>query len=130
MTLASPDPAAAEPCLPPLSTVPMQACWSPVLYLMAAAAGGMHAVTAAVQLTPADRMRPAAPARFHRSLVEWLGLSWLIPLTARMILRQLHRRRVSALFSSHGEIHLVERRRLSTNPLPAAAANATNAAVA
>lgn len=73
-----------------------------VLSLLAASAGAMHAVNAAVRLTPADAMRPAAPARFHRSFVEWLGLTRLIPLTVRMILRQLQRRPLSALFSSLG----------------------------
>ncbi len=70
--------------------------------LLAATLGGFRAVRASMRLMPAEAMRPAAPSRYRRSLVEWLGLSWLVPLPARMILRQLQRRPMSSLLATLG----------------------------
>ncbi len=53
--------------------------------------GTLAAIAATVRLTPAEAMRPPAPARYRRTLAERLGLQGLaVPL--RMILRQLERR--------------------------------------
>lgn len=70
--------------------------------LLAATAGGVRAVLQTVRLTPAEAMRPASPVRYRRSLAEWLGLAWLLPLSGRMILRQLQRRPLNAVFSVLG----------------------------
>jgi putative ABC transport system permease protein len=68
----------------------------------AAVLGATRAVWRAAQLAPAEAMRPAAPRVYHRSTLERLGLTGLLPLTARMILRGLSRRPVAALLSSVG----------------------------
>lgn len=70
--------------------------------ILAAIVGGIRAVREASKLMPAEAMRPAAPTRYQRSIAEVLGLAWLLPLSARMILRQLQRRPVSALLSTLG----------------------------
>ncbi|GIW97170.1 MAG: permease [Pirellulaceae bacterium] len=73
------------------------------LVSLAAAVGGAgRAVWQAVRLMPAEAMRPPTPARYHRSVVEVLGLSWLFPLPLRMILRHLQRRPLNSLFSVLG----------------------------
>jgi putative ABC transport system permease protein len=59
----------------------------------AAAIGAVTAVRGAVRLAPAVAMRPEQPPAFHRGLVERLGLQrWLSP-AARIIMRNLARRR-------------------------------------
>lgn len=60
--------------------------------LLASSIGALGAARAAVRLAPAEAMRPEAPARFRRSLVERLGLSFLLSGEARMIVRSLGRR--------------------------------------
>jgi putative ABC transport system permease protein len=47
-------------------------------------------------------MRPEPPARFHAGLLERLGLQTFLSATARMILRNILRRRVKALLSVLG----------------------------
>lgn len=70
--------------------------------LIAASLGGVRAVYQAAKLMPAEAMRPAAPTKYRQSIVELLGLAWLVPLSWRMILRQLQRRPLNALFSVLG----------------------------
>jgi len=68
------------------------------------ATGGVGAITAALKaarLKPAEAMRPEAPASFRAGLVERLGLRRL-PLTARIVIRNLERRPVKALLSVTG----------------------------
>ena len=70
--------------------------------LLAALLGTARAVWMAAQLPVADAMRPEAPERFTRSLLERLGLArWLSPPT-RIILRQLDRRPLKALLTVLG----------------------------
>lgn len=53
--------------------------------------GTLNAIAATVRLAPAEAMRPQAPGRYRRTLVERLG--WTrIPTGLRMILRQMERR--------------------------------------
>jgi putative ABC transport system permease protein len=73
-----------------------------ILSLTAATAGALRAVWHAVRLTPAEAMRPAAPSRYRRSFLELIGMAWMVPLTGRMILRQLQRRPISSGFSVLG----------------------------
>jgi putative ABC transport system permease protein len=69
---------------------------------LAAVLGTFRAVRDVVRLQPADAMRPPVPPRFGRSLVEQLGLGFLLPLTGRMILRQLGRRLVASALATVG----------------------------
>ena len=70
--------------------------------LVAAVVGSYRAVRTAVRLPPAEAMRPAAPAVYRRSLLERIGLTMLVPVTVRMIIRGLQRRPINALLSSVG----------------------------
>ncbi|MCI0462868.1 MAG: ABC transporter permease [Gemmataceae bacterium] len=65
----------------------------------AALLGTLGAVRRAVLLPPAEALRPEPPARYRPTVVERLGLQRLFPQTARMILRELERKPVKALFS-------------------------------
>ncbi len=56
-----------------------------------AVAGTLGAIGATVRLAPAEAMRPPAPGRYTRTWAERLGLARL-PLSLRMILRQVQRR--------------------------------------
>ncbi len=56
-----------------------------------AVGGTLNAIAATVRLTPAEAMRPPAPSRYRRTLVERLGFSGLST-ALRMILRNLERR--------------------------------------
>ncbi|MBK7251227.1 MAG: ABC transporter permease [Gammaproteobacteria bacterium] len=62
-----------------------------VLGAVGAAAGAVRAV---VRLPPAEAMHPPAPAHFRRTLLERLHLGRLLPDEARMILRELERRKL------------------------------------
>ncbi len=53
--------------------------------------GTLGAIAATVRLAPAEAMRPPAPGRYRRTLVERLGLT-RIATPLRMILRQMERR--------------------------------------
>jgi len=60
-----------------------------------AVAGTLNAIVATVRLAPAEAMRPPAPGRYRRTLLERLGiprLSRLIGPALRMILRNMERR--------------------------------------
>jgi putative ABC transport system permease protein len=72
------------------------------LSLLAASIGGFGALSAAVHLPPAEAMRPEAPAKFSRSLLEKLGLGRFFSRTARMVIRQLERRPLKSAFSCIG----------------------------
>jgi putative ABC transport system permease protein len=60
--------------------------------LAAAVVGALGAVQRVVRLAPAEAMRPPAPPRYSKMLVERLGVvHWLSP-AARMVVRTLERR--------------------------------------
>ena len=65
-----------------------------------AVAGTLNAILATVRLPPAEAMRPPAPGRYRRTLLERLGLRTGVPL--RMILRHMERRPVRASLSIVG----------------------------
>lgn len=73
-----------------------------VVSSVAAVAGTLAAVRRAVNLAPAEAMRPEPPADFRPTLVERLGLGVLFPHALRMILRNLERRPIKALLSVLG----------------------------
>jgi putative ABC transport system permease protein len=56
-----------------------------------AMAGTVTAIFATVRLAPAEAMRPPAPGRYRRTLVERLGVTSLAP-ALRMVLRNIERR--------------------------------------
>ncbi len=59
--------------------------------LATAVAGTLNAIAATVRLPPAEAMRPPAPGRFRRTLLERLGLA-AVPPSLQMILRNMERR--------------------------------------
>lgn len=61
------------------------------LTLATAVAGTLNAILATVRLAPAEAMRPPAPGRYRRTLLERLGLVH-VATSLRMILRQIERR--------------------------------------
>ncbi|MFN8849061.1 MAG: ABC transporter permease [Inhella sp.] len=61
------------------------------LTTLTALLGTLSAIAATVRLAPAEAMRPPAPGRYRRTLVERLGLSGL-PTGVRMVLRHMERR--------------------------------------
>ena len=63
-------------------------------------AGSLIAVRAVVQLLPAEAMRPPAPARFRRTLLERFGLDWLFAPALRMVIRNIERRPGRAILST------------------------------
>lgn len=69
---------------------------------LAALAGAWSAVRQAISLPPAEAMRPEPPARFHRSLVERLGLSRWLSAPSRIVFRNLERRPLRTLASVVG----------------------------
>ena len=70
--------------------------------LIAASAGSLSSVAAAVRLPPAEAMRPEPPARYRPTFVEQWGLQHWFSQTSRMILRQLQRRPWKSALSSLG----------------------------
>lgn len=54
--------------------------------------GALFAIYRVVKLSPAQAMRPPAPPRYRRLLLERFGAARWIPTAARMILRNLERR--------------------------------------
>lgn len=70
--------------------------------LLAALLGSGRAVFAAASEPIAQAMRPLAPERYRRTLVERLGLTRWLTQPTRMILRQIERRPFKALLSVIG----------------------------
>ena len=68
----------------------------------AATLGALSAVRRVVRLPPAEAMRPEQPARFRPLLVERAGLQNFLPVTARMIVRNLERYPLKALLGALG----------------------------
>ncbi|MEX0619660.1 MAG: FtsX-like permease family protein [Pseudohongiellaceae bacterium] len=73
-----------------------------VISLVGAVTGAMAAVRRAIALPPAEAMRPEAPARFRPGFLEKIGFAALLSSAGRMILRNLERKPLQAVFSSIG----------------------------
>ena len=73
-----------------------------LISLVAAVLGARSAVTRAVRIPPAEAMRPEAPVRYRRSLLERVGLQHRLRPTARMVLRTLERQPVRTAASVLG----------------------------
>lgn len=67
-----------------------------IIALLAAAVGTLGAVRRAVRLPPAEAMRPPAPPRYKPTIVERVGLAKFLSPGARMVLRNLERKPISA----------------------------------
>jgi len=59
--------------------------------VVTAALGTLNAILATVRLAPAEAMRPPAPGRYRRTLLERLGIRGMSP-SLRMIVRSMERR--------------------------------------
>lgn len=70
--------------------------------LLAGIAATLSGVKRAVSLQPAEAMQPAAPAIYHRTFLERLGVDRLLSANGRMVLRNLSRRPFRALASCIG----------------------------
>jgi putative ABC transport system permease protein len=70
--------------------------------LIVAALGAQAAVRRAVRVPPAEAMRPAAPTRYRRSVLERISRPLRPALTTRMLLRNLERQPGRALISMTG----------------------------
>jgi len=69
---------------------------------LAAVAGTLNVIRRAVNLPPAEAMRPEPPMAYRPTVLERLGLSDWFTQPSRMILRHLERRPLRAFFSSFG----------------------------
>ncbi len=69
---------------------------------LSAVGGALLAVRAAVKLPPAEAMRPPAPARYRRGLIERLGLGSLAGNSGLMVVREIERRPFRTLLSAVG----------------------------
>lgn len=68
----------------------------------AAALGAISAVRRAAQLPPAEAMRPEPPAEFRAGFLEEIGLQKYLSAAHRIVLRNLSRQPVKAIFSVFG----------------------------
>lgn len=64
--------------------------------------GTLYAVHNAAKLPPAQAMRPQAPALYHTTLVEKLGLQRWVSQPTRMILRHIERRPLKSALTTLG----------------------------
>jgi putative ABC transport system permease protein len=76
--------------------------WAAAISFAAAALGAVAAVRKAVELQPAEAMRPPAPARYEAGLLERLRIDRRVPLVGRMIVRDIERRPWRAAFTALG----------------------------
>jgi putative ABC transport system permease protein len=73
-----------------------------LLSVAAAVAGALSAVRKAVNLAPAEAMRPEPPAKYQLGWTAAIGVDRVCSPAVRMIFRSLERRPVKALFTSFG----------------------------
>ncbi len=68
----------------------------------AAVLGTVYSVARGAAMPPAEAMKPTAPEKYQLSVVERLGMGWLLAPPTRMIVRNLERRPLKALLSITG----------------------------
>src|SRR5262249_28336785 len=68
----------------------------------AAVAGTLNVIRQAINLPPAEAMRPEPPSAYRLTILERLGLKDFFSQPARMLLRHLERRPFKAFFSPFG----------------------------
>ena len=71
------------------------------LTLATAVLGTLNAIAATVRLAPAEAMRPPAPGRYRRTVLERLGITRIGP-ALRMVLRNMERRPLRTALSIGG----------------------------
>ena len=81
---------------------PLRIVQAGLITFIAGLLGTLAAVRAAVRLQPAEAMRPEAPAAYHTSLIEEMGLKHLFSVPTRMILRNIGHKPVKSLLSMLG----------------------------
>lgn len=74
---------------------------SAAITVATAVLGTLNAILATVRLAPAEAMRPPAPGRYRRTLMERLGIQ-AMPAALRMIVRNMERRPLRTLLSIGG----------------------------
>lgn len=67
---------------------------------VAATSGAIFSVLQITRMSPAEAMRPAAPARYRRGILDSLGVQWLFGVSSMMVFRELRRRPWRLLLSS------------------------------
>ena len=70
--------------------------------LVAALGAAFGAVRRILSMAPAEAMRPPAPTRYRRMLLEKIGLAHLFSPQARMVIRTLERRPLRTLLTTFG----------------------------
>src|SRR5690606_6566877 len=70
--------------------------------LVAALAGGWSAIRKAIQLAPAEAMRPEPPPTFEPGWLERAGVGRTLSTGGRLVLRNMERRPVRSAMSSLG----------------------------
>ncbi len=88
--------------LPHYRLEPMAVVFSVGVSALAAVVGAWWSVNSVMRLPPAEAMRPPAPARYRRSILEQLGLWRYLGPAVRMIWRELSRRPLRLLLSAVG----------------------------
>lgn len=71
-----------------------------VIAALVAVLASLGAVARAAGLPPAEAMRPPSPAEYRPGLVDRIGLGRYLPLTTRMVARNLERRPLRAALSA------------------------------
>jgi putative ABC transport system permease protein len=84
------------------SVTPRVVVGSAVLTVVAAGAGALGAVVRAVKIPPAEAMRPEAPARYRRTVLETPLVSRHLGTAGRMVLRNISRHPFRASASIFG----------------------------
>ncbi|MBX3603851.1 MAG: ABC transporter permease [Piscinibacter sp.] len=74
---------------------------STAITVATAVAGTLGAILATVRLAPAEAMRPPAPGRYRRTLLERLGIQ-AMPAALRMVVRNIERRPLRSVLSVGG----------------------------
>jgi putative ABC transport system permease protein len=76
--------------------------FSVLFCIIAAILGTIFAIKTAATLPPAEAMRPESPAAFTQTFLERCGLHKHLSFLSRIVLRQLERRPIRAIFSVIG----------------------------
>jgi putative ABC transport system permease protein len=81
---------------------PSVALTAALITLASALAGTVYAVRKAALLPPAEAMRPEPPARYRRTVLEFLGLGPVLSQPTRIVLRNIERRPIKSLLTVTG----------------------------
>ncbi|MEM9074711.1 MAG: ABC transporter permease [Myxococcota bacterium] len=81
---------------------PRTALTAVLVSTLAGVAGTLTSVRGILALPPAEAMRPPAPERYRRGVLDMRWLQRLIGPSARMVLREIQRRPLRVLFSATG----------------------------